>query len=60
MAMAKKVFATVSDVVGKKLEQRADEEGRSLSNLISYLLERSMEEWEPSRTQKTPTQSQKE
>lgn len=60
MAMAKKVFATVSDVVGKKLEQRADEEGRSLSNLISYLLERAMEEWEPAKTAKPSNQPAKE
>ena len=44
--LAKKVFASVSDVLAKKLDQRAEYEGRSLSNLISYLLEREMEDWE--------------
>ncbi|NEQ21631.1 MAG: hypothetical protein F6K28_20935 [Microcoleus sp. SIO2G3] len=47
MDMAKKVFASVSDQLAAKLEARAEEEGRSLSNLISYLLEREMEDWEP-------------
>lgn len=45
--VAKKVFASVSDHLAKKLEERAEVEGRSLSNLISYLLEREMEEWQP-------------
>ncbi len=45
--VAKKVFASVSDQLADKLEKRAEEEGRSLSNLISYLLERSMEDWSP-------------
>ncbi|WP_204153700.1 hypothetical protein [Leptolyngbya sp. CCY15150] len=45
--MAKRVFASVSDALSSKLEQRANVEGRSLSNLISYLLEREMENWRP-------------
>ena len=45
MSVAKRVFATVSDQLADKLEARADKEGRSLSNLISYLLEREMEDW---------------
>jgi CopG-like RHH_1 or ribbon-helix-helix domain, RHH_5 len=45
VAVAKKVFASVSDQLANKLEKRAEVEGRSLSNLISYLLERSMETW---------------
>ncbi|MEO1399632.1 MAG: ribbon-helix-helix protein, CopG family [Cyanobacteria bacterium J06635_1] len=45
-AVASKVWATVSDRLAKKLEQRADEEGRSRSDLISYLLERVMEDWQ--------------
>ena len=45
--LAKKVFASVSDALAAKLDQRAAVEGRSLSNLISYLLEREMESWEP-------------
>jgi phosphate uptake regulator len=44
--VAKKVFASVSDQLSKKLEERAEAEGRSLSNLISYLLEREMEDWQ--------------
>ncbi|MBD1866121.1 hypothetical protein H6F95_02145 [Cyanobacteria bacterium FACHB-471] len=43
--VAKKVFASVSDQLAEKLERRATAEGRSLSNLISYLLEREMEDW---------------
>ncbi|MEP1079635.1 hypothetical protein NDI52_29945 [Leptolyngbya sp. PL-A3] len=43
--LAKRVFASVSDQLAAKLEQRAEFEGRSLSNLISYLLEREMEDW---------------
>lgn len=46
MKVAKKVFASVSDTLAEKLNKRADDEGRSLSSLISYLLEKSMEEWE--------------
>lgn len=45
--VAKRVFASVSDNLSDKLEQRAEEEGRSLSNLIGYLLERAMEDWKP-------------
>ena len=51
--VAKKVFASVSDALAVKLEKRAETEGRSLSNLISYLLEREMEDWEaPSQNPK--------
>lgn len=46
LKVAKKVFASVSDQLAKKLEERAEIEGRSLSNLISYLLEREMEDWQ--------------
>ena len=45
--VAKKIFSTVSDQLAEKLEKRAEQEGRSLSNLISYLLERDMEDWQP-------------
>jgi len=45
--VAKKVYSTVSDQLAEKLEQRAEQEGRSLSNLINYLLERHMEDWQP-------------
>ncbi|MBW4473562.1 MAG: hypothetical protein KME45_24775 [Stenomitos rutilans HA7619-LM2] len=51
--VAKRVFASVSDQLADKLEKRAQIEGRSLSNLISYLLEREMEAWQP------PTQESK-
>ena len=47
MTVTKKVFASVSDQLADKLDRRAAIEGRSLSNLISYLLERAMENWEP-------------
>lgn len=56
--VAKKVFASVSDQLANKLEKRAEEEGRSLSNLISYLLERAMEDWNPDQS-KDPGQKQK-
>lgn len=49
LKMAKKVFASVSDQLAAKLEKRAEVEGRSLSNLISYLLEREMEGWKPDK-----------
>lgn len=48
--MAKKVFASVSDQLAERLDKRASIEGRSLSTLISYLLERAMEEWEPEKS----------
>ena len=44
--MASKIWATVSDQLSEKIERRADDEGRSKSDLISYLLERSMEGWQ--------------
>jgi metal-responsive CopG/Arc/MetJ family transcriptional regulator len=55
--VAKKVFASVSDQLAEKLDKRAEIEGRSLSNLISYLLERVMEDWEPSEKQPTDKQA---
>jgi hypothetical protein len=45
-SVAKKIFASVSDQLAEKLEKRSAIEGRSLSNLISYLLEREMEDWQ--------------
>jgi hypothetical protein len=48
--VAKKVFASVSDQLAEKLEKRSEVEGRSLSNLISYLLEREMEDWQIPQT----------
>ncbi len=50
--VAKKVFASVSDQLAEKLDKRAEIEGRSLSNLISYLLERAMEDWQPEQKPK--------
>jgi len=38
-AMAKRVFASVPDTVADDLEAWANQQGRSLSNLIGYLLE---------------------
>jgi hypothetical protein len=46
MQVAKKVFASVSDQLAERLTKRANDEGRSLSSLISYLLEKSMEDWQ--------------
>jgi molybdopterin-guanine dinucleotide biosynthesis protein A len=40
--MAKKVFASVPDAVAKDLEEWSKQQGRSLSNLIAYLLENSV------------------
>lgn len=42
--MAKKVFASVPDAVAKDLEEWSKQQGRSLSNLIAYLLESSVRE----------------
>jgi phosphate uptake regulator len=47
MTVAKKLFTTVPDDLAKRLQERADEEGRTVSNLLSYLAERGMEEWTP-------------
>ena len=49
MNVAKKLFTTVPDELAKRLQERADEEGRTVSNLLAYLAERGMEEWEPKR-----------
>lgn len=43
--VASKVWATIPDQLAEKLDKRAGVEGRSRSDLISYLLERSMESW---------------
>ena len=42
--MARKVFASVPDAVAKDLEEWSKQQGRSLSNLIAYLLENSVRE----------------
>ncbi len=52
MTMAQRIFASVPDELGARLEKRAAEEGRSVSNLVSYLLERAMETWEPVKKDK--------
>jgi metal-responsive CopG/Arc/MetJ family transcriptional regulator len=45
--VATKIWASIPDRLAEKLDQRAESEGRSRSDLISYLLERSMESWTP-------------
>ena len=40
--MAKKVFASVPDAVAKDLDEWSKQQGRSVSNLIAYLLENSV------------------
>jgi metal-responsive CopG/Arc/MetJ family transcriptional regulator len=45
--VASKVWATIPDQLAEKLDKRAGVEGRSRSDLISYLLERAMESWTP-------------
>jgi hypothetical protein len=40
--MAKKVFASVPDKIADELQDWADQQGRSLSSLISYMLENSL------------------
>lgn len=47
MTVAKKVFAMLPDQLEERLRERAKVEGRSLSNLISFLVEMGMHEWEP-------------
>lgn len=42
--MAKRVFATVPDTLAEDLEDWAEQEGRSLSSLVAYLLETRMKE----------------
>ena len=39
----KRITITVSDSLYRKLVERSDREGRSLSNLASYLLQRDLE-----------------
>ena len=46
MTVAKKLFTTVPDDLATRLEVRAKNEGRTVSNLIAYLAERGMERWE--------------
>lgn len=43
-SMAKRVFASVPDTVADELEAWAEKQGRSLSNLIGYLLENAVKE----------------
>lgn len=47
MAVAKKVFGTIPDALEQRLKERAEAEGRSVSSLVSYLLEAGMEGWNP-------------
>lgn len=46
MRRSQRMTITVSYGVMSRLERRALEEGRSLSNLSAYLLERAVEKWE--------------
>ena len=57
--VAKKVFASVSDQLAEKLNKRAEIEGRSLSNLIGYLLEREMDTWQLEQQKPSPTEQTK-
>ena len=50
MMVAKKLFTTVPDSLAERLQQRADEEGRTVSSLLAYFAERQMEEWEPRKS----------
>jgi len=38
----KRISVTVSAMTAKKLRKRSSEEGRSLSNLVAYILEQAM------------------
>lgn len=54
-AVSKKIFGVVSDGLAQRLDRRAETEGRSLSSLVAYLLERQMEGWtEPSQASPQP------
>ena len=44
-SVSKKIFGVVSDGLAQRLDRRAETEGRSLSSLVAYLLERQMESW---------------
>ena len=46
MSVAKKLFTTVPDALAEKLQARAEQEGRTVSSLLSYFAERMMEGWE--------------
>ena len=39
---SQRMTITLSGLVFKRIEQRSQEEGRSMSNLVAYLLERSL------------------
>lgn len=49
LPVSRKIFATISDHLADRLQQRADDEGRSFSDLVGYLLEFGMEGWEEKR-----------
>ena len=51
--MAKRIWATVPDAIEKYLQEWADKEGRSISNLCAYLLEEAVrrEQQQASRTE---------
>ena len=49
MRRSQRMTITISHGVMSRLERRALEEGRSLSNLSAYLLERAVEKWETAK-----------
>lgn len=50
--MAKRIWATVPDAIEKYLQEWANKEGRSISNLCAYLLEEAVRrEQQASRTE---------
>jgi CopG-like RHH_1 or ribbon-helix-helix domain, RHH_5 len=51
--VAKKLFTSVPDGLAERLQQRAEEEGRTVSSLLAYFAERMMEDWQPKLTKRT-------
>jgi hypothetical protein len=50
---SRRISITIPHSIAKNLEERSDLEGRSLSNLAAYLLEKSLSEIKNSLTLKT-------
>ncbi|MFM6203952.1 ribbon-helix-helix domain-containing protein [Planktothrix sp.] len=44
--VSKRITAYVPDSVYKKIEERCQQEGRTMSSLISFIVESAMKEWE--------------
>jgi len=53
----KRLFATVPDYVAEALERRAQREGRSVSNLVAFLLEQEVNQ---TQGEETPTRDSEE